>query len=213
MSYELGSDKKLDIKPEETALLIIDLQNVIVNRTTVPTDSKVVVDNAKSVAVAFNEAGASVYLITYSPKNQFRPLLDAEPKAFNFENGGDKVVQELNEINGRSMARSTFSALAFPDHDYPQNNLAKILIDNGIKTIVLCGISTDACIESTARDAFDKRFNVVVVRDCIAATNLEAHNNSLKVIERRFGKIRNAEEVISAIRNAYSQKQLRSKVL
>jgi nicotinamidase/pyrazinamidase len=46
-------------------------------------------------------------------------------------------------------------------------DLAKILRENGVKRVVLCGLATDYCVRSTAHDALQEGFQVVVLEDAI----------------------------------------------
>lgn len=55
---------------------------------------------------------------------------------------------------------------------------------NGVSTVYLCGVATDLAIESTARDAHDRDFNVIIVADCCAAANDDDHNKSLVTLQK-----------------------------
>lgn len=57
-------------------------------------------------------------------------------------------------------------------------NLDFLLRQKGIKNVVLGGLLTNCCIESTMRQAYEHGYNVYTLRDCTAATCLEAHNGS-----------------------------------
>ena len=54
----------------------------------------------------------------------------------------------------------------------------------GIDTIVLCGISTNIGVESTARNAWELGFNLVIAEDACSAASAEQHNNSINHIYR-----------------------------
>jgi ureidoacrylate peracid hydrolase len=66
-----------------------------------------------------------------------------------------------------------------------------------IETIVLTGVSTNICVESTARDGFMLDFRIVLVRDACAAFSQEEHDMSLKTIDSYFGMVATTNEVIS----------------
>lgn len=68
-------------------------------------------------------------------------------------------------------------------------NLDLVLRSNGIKTVVITGVVTQACVESTARAASFRDYFVVIARDCVATTKQEYHEASLKVMEYRFNVI------------------------
>ena len=48
-----------------------------------------------------------------------------------------------------------------------------VLRTNGIRTLVLTGIATEVCVESTARDAFFRDYQVVVPEDCVGSYSEE----------------------------------------
>lgn len=65
-------------------------------------------------------------------------------------------------------------------------NLDIVLRCNNIRSVVLTGVITQGCVESTARDAMFHDYYTAVVEDCIATYNTELHEASLKVMRSRF---------------------------
>ena len=72
----------------------------------------------------------------------------------------------------------------------------------GIDTIILCGISTNAGVESTARFAYEFGYNQIFVEDAMSARAKEAHEASIKHVFPRLGLIRKTDEVLAAINSA-----------
>jgi len=68
-------------------------------------------------------------------------------------------------------------------------DLDTILRANGIRTIVFTGVSTNCCVESTAREAFMRDYYVVVVDDATASYSRELHQAALKTLDALFGEI------------------------
>lgn len=64
-------------------------------------------------------------------------------------------------------------------------NLDLILRSNKIQTIVVTGVITQGCVESTVRDGAFYDYYVVTVRDCIATYDREIHDSSMKILEYR----------------------------
>lgn len=58
---------------------------------------------------------------------------------------------------------------------FPGTDLEEQLKRNHIQTVVLGGLLTNCCVESTMRTAFEKGYNVVTLTDCTAATSLAGH--------------------------------------
>jgi ureidoacrylate peracid hydrolase len=68
-------------------------------------------------------------------------------------------------------------------------DLDLILRAKGIRTVVVTGVSTNVCVETTARDSFVRDYYTVVVRDGTAAYSKEEHEGALKTIDRFFGEV------------------------
>jgi nicotinamidase-related amidase len=75
-----------------------------------------------------------------------------------------------------------------------------ILRSNGIKTLVMAGIATDVCVESTARDAFCSNYRVVLAEDCMTGFSAERHRASLSVLSRSFGIVASSSDIAAAWR-------------
>lgn len=70
-----------------------------------------------------------------------------------------------------------------------ETGLDQILRELGVGTVILAGVATDIAVESAARDAHDRDFQVEVAPACCAAANDEDHVNALKTM-RKFAAIR-----------------------
>lgn len=58
------------------------------------------------------------------------------------------------------------------------------LRSRGITHLYLAGVSTDLVVESAARDAHDRDFQVTVLSDCCAAGSMEDHESALKTLAK-----------------------------
>lgn len=76
--------------------------------------------------------------------------------------------------------------------------LDSVLKRHGIKSLLLTGISTDTCVESTARDAYFIDYYVTLVSDCCAAFNERDHLGALARFDRDYGPVVASEEIIAA---------------
>lgn len=70
-----------------------------------------------------------------------------------------------------------------------RTDLETILRTAGIRTVVLAGVATNVCVETTARDAFMRDFYVVLASDGTAAYSDAEHEATLTTIDRFFGQI------------------------
>ena len=69
----------------------------------------------------------------------------------------------------------------------------------GIDTIVLCGVSTNIGVETTAREAYQRGYNQVFVKDGMAANSKDEHETTIKFIFPRIGLLRTTDEVLNLI--------------
>jgi nicotinamidase-related amidase len=85
---------------------------------------------------------------------------------------------------------------------FTSTGLDRALRNMGISTLVIGGVVTNVCVETTARDAADHGYNVVVVDDACAAFSPEIHAAALVSFQGPFGRVRSADEVIALIAQA-----------
>ncbi|HXJ80353.1 MAG TPA: isochorismatase family protein [Candidatus Methylomirabilis sp.] len=69
------------------------------------------------------------------------------------------------------------------------------LRSNGIGTVILTGVVTSGCVDSTARDAFFNDYFVVLASDCVAEASAERHEASLRKLGQSFGVVVPSAEI------------------
>ena len=190
-------ERALDLSPAHTALVVIDLQKGIVGVPTAPYDAASVVTKAAEVARACRACGAFVALVHVGPsadgRDGLRPVTDQQVSWPSPPPGWDEIVPELGPEPGDHVVRKRqWGAFYGTDLDLQ-------LRRRGIGTVVLCGISTNFGVESTARDAYERGYQQVFVEDACAARTAEEHGFVFRTIFSRIGRVRSAEEVIAAL--------------
>ncbi|PLZ00630.1 cysteine hydrolase [Burkholderia sp. WAC0059] len=66
-------------------------------------------------------------------------------------------------------------------------DLYHVLITSGISNLVLVGVTTGVCITSTAREASDRGFNVLVLGDCCAEPDPKDHDMAMHLLQIEGG--------------------------
>ncbi len=74
-----------------------------------------------------------------------------------------------------------------------------LLRNLGVTTLVVVGMATDMCVETTARDAADRGFDVVVVEDATITFFEHHHRAALSGFARVFGQVWSTEQVLAAL--------------
>jgi len=82
------------------------------------------------------------------------------------------------------------------------NDLAFVLRNLGVETLVLTGVETEICVLATAYHAFNEDYRVVVVRDGVAALDQELGDAALRIVEREVGWVASSREVAHALEAA-----------
>jgi nicotinamidase-related amidase len=189
---------RLELNPAAAALVLIDLQQGIVNRTTAPHAAADVVARAARLADRFRSVGATVVLVhvDFSADGKDRPpqQVDAPmPMPSQMPANWAELVPQLgNHPGDLKILKRQWGA-------FYGTGLDLQLRRRGVRTIVIGGISTNFGVESTARDAWERNYDIVFVEDAMAAMAAEAHRFAIENIFPRIGRIRSAEQVLTAL--------------
>jgi ureidoacrylate peracid hydrolase len=104
-----------------------------------------------------------------APGTEFDPCLDAQP--------GDLEI-----------VKPRYSA-------FFGTRLDEILRGRGIDTVVVLGLTTNVCVQSTARDAWQRDYRTITLDDCCAEIGEGSHAASLAWTSRNFGMVCTSSEV------------------
>ncbi|UZJ26921.1 cysteine hydrolase (plasmid) [Rhodococcus antarcticus] len=77
-------------------------------------------------------------------------------------------------------------------------NLDVVLRSSGITSLLLAGVSTDVCVESTLRDGLFHEYNVSLVEDCCASYHAGAHAATVSTVEQYFGEVTSSRHLANA---------------
>lgn len=196
-----------EISPDDCALLIIDMQNDFVSergyfgrRGVDMAPFQRVVPRVRTVA---DWAGRRRVPRIYTEQIYDSRGLDSPEKLHrilpaNFRNrqGGPRPEGACAE---GSWGARIIEALApgVEDHVIPKRRfsafyrteLEDLLGRLERRVLLFTGLTTEICVESTAREAFFRDYDVIVFEDCTAAWTQTAHKASLEVIDFAFGLV------------------------
>ena len=186
---------ELQLDPQKTALVLIDLQNAIVGMNPVPHTAAQVVENSKKLADAFRGQGAPVVYVRVD-LNDFLHFPVDQP-----HNRGDKPMPATASEIAPSAGFQNGDILVTKRHwgAFTGTDLEQQLKSRGIDTVVLTGISTNAGVESTARQGTGLGFAFVVVEDACSSQNAEHHRFAFENIFPRLTRVRTTDEVLAAL--------------
>lgn len=84
---------------------------------------------------------------------------------------------------------------------FVSSGIPALLSGMQVRNLVVCGVVTSVCVESTARDASQHDYRVFVVSDATADSDADNHAATLRVIDRIFGWVVDTNEASEAFRN------------
>jgi nicotinamidase-related amidase len=186
---------KLDAKT--TALVLIDLQRGIVGRETTPHSAQEVVSRARRLAEQCRRVGATVILVRVAfaadGRDRLAPQVDAAPWTAPVAPDFSQIVPELGPSDGDLVVtKRQWGAFYGTELDLE-------LRRRGIRSLILGGISTNIGVESTARDAYERGFQLVFVEDAMAGLVAGAHQFAVANIFPRIGLVRSSEQVLAGL--------------
>lgn len=102
---------------------------------------------------------------------------------------GAEFIDELKPLKNELIIRKhRYSAFKGTDLDM-------VLRSRGIKTVITTGVSTNVCVESTLRDAFETGYYVCLPSNATASWNMSLHESTIETIRHRFGIVTKTEDI------------------
>ena len=151
-------------------LLVIDVQLDFINENTKPIVNRIIelIDSKKYNDIAFTRFINNKDSIWYKKLN-YKGCITEE---------GQKIVLDTKDY--KIFDKNIYSAV--------NKEFEQYIKDNAINEIYLCGFDTDACIQKTALDLFEKGYNVFVLKDyCMSHSGNELHSIIINNLKRLIG--------------------------
>ena len=192
-----------------TALVVVDMQIYFMGEGQ-PSECPIardIVPNVNRLAEATRRAGGKViwiqthsgpdskdfwsaYYDRMTTENGAKRVTGMEPGGSGFDIWPDLDVRDEDEI----VPKTRYSAfLPAP------SKLEAVLKENNIDTILVTGVSTCTCCESTARDGMMLNYRTMMISDGCAAPDDDLHNNSINQFYLQFGDVQSTDEVIALL--------------
>lgn len=90
---------------------------------------------------------------------------------------------------------------------FSSTNLNYVLRNLGTKSLVVCGVYTNECVDTTVRDACDLGYFVTVVEDACTTVTPELHEASLKTLRDRYARIVTTDEAVEAVQTEVERQE------
>lgn len=190
--------RQIQLEPGRTGILVVDMVNDFCKPggAMVLPGCEVLVPKQRTVLDAARETGAAIVWIHDSHRRGMRrdrELLKRSPHCLEGTWGVD-IIDELGACQDDiHVVKHRYSG-------FFQTDLDLVLKDMTIDQLVVFGVVTNICVRSTVHDAFFNGYEVVVPRDCCAATGPREHESTLYDIATHFGIVSDAARVAASLR-------------
>jgi len=203
----------LPIYPQETALLVVDMQNGFCSpkgsRAQAGLDISMprgIIPNVAALVDACRGAGMQIFWSRqiHYPGDRARAgrripsHLDRHAKPLQLCLRGTPDVDIVDELQ----------PYVRPEDDVFVKHRMSCFFDTpfdtelrmrGIQILIVTGTTTSFCVDSTIRDAYMRDYDIVVPQDACADTQLDAHEAVIKGVRRFFGVVTTTQELVEAI--------------
>ena len=188
------------IDPKATALVVIDLDEATV-RNDSACDRMTATVNTLACAVR-RSRGAVAWVLSRMPvmPRHFSAILGVELATRYFNDGhgdgpGTRLWHALDAKDGDAFAVKSGASAFFPG----KCDLKEQLDARGIDTVLIAGTVTNICCESSARDAAELDYKVILISDALAGHAHGLHEATLATFYRIFGDVRPSEEIVQLL--------------
>ena len=184
----------IELDPQSTALVLIDLQKGILGYSLTPVTSQELLERGRTLAERFRSAKATVVLVNvaFSPDGADmlrQPVDQAQPlPAGGFPAGWSEFPSGLMQTGDLQITKRQWGAFHGTELDLQ-------LRRRGIRTIVLGGVATHIGVESTARQAYERGYELLIVKDATTSSDAEAHAMSMKHIMPRLARVVQSNDI------------------
>jgi nicotinamidase-related amidase len=205
------------LKADETALLIIDMQRDFCDPGGYAAQAGIdtgrlngVVGAIRAMLDAARHAGV---LVVHTREGHLADLSDCHPEKLRRSATAGAAIGRQGPM-GRLLVRGEYghdiidrlkplegeAVIDKPGYGaFYKTELEKLLQQHGIRTLILCGVTTEVCVHSTLREAVDRGFRCITVGDACAASNPELQQAALDMIQVEggiFGSVVDASAVV-----------------
>ena len=210
---------EMEFDPKSTALLIIDMQRDFVmpggfgealGNDVTPLQATIA--PTKRVLEAARKKGM---LVIHTREGHRPDLTDCPPTKLVRGRGKTRIgdpgpmgrILVRGEI-GHDIVPELYPAPGEPVIDKPgkgafyATDLELILRDRGIKTLIVCGVTTEVCVNTSVREANDRGYECVVLSDCVGSYFPEFQKAALAMIKAQggiFGWVSDSRRALAAL--------------
>ena len=174
-----------------TALIVIDLQKGLVNGSFIHPIGEVI-DRTRALIDVFRAKNLPLVLVNVAGRTPGRTELGPR-SSVSFSEGWTELLPQLEQQpSDIVVTKRSWGAFATTD-------LERQLKARGVTQVVVTGVATSGGVEATARQAYERGFNVTLALDAMTDIREVAHEYSIGNVFPRLGETGFTQEIISLL--------------
>jgi len=210
---------EVEFDPKSTALLIIDMQRDFVMPggfgEALGNDVTPLQATIAPTARVLEAARKQGMLVIHTREGHRPDLTDCPPSKLVRGRGKTRIgdpgpmgrILVRGEV-GHDIVPELYPRAGEPVIDKPgkgafyATDLELILRDRGIKTLIVCGVTTEVCVNTSVREANDRGYECVVLSDCVGSYFPAFQKSALEMIKAQggiFGWVSDSKRALAAI--------------
>jgi len=80
--------------------------------------------------------------------------------------------------------------------------LDSYLRERGIRTLIMTGVATNVCVDSTLREGFFLGYHIVVLEDCVGSNSQAGHEGTLATVRNNIGQVISSSTAVEVLARA-----------
>ena len=191
-------NRKIVFRPQTSALFVIDMQQYFCNPSSHAyfKDSTTIIPNIHQLINTYRQQSLPVIFTRYALLRTESP--GAMGRWWNDvlydDNDMSNIIDALHPLQHEHVIRKTQYSAFF------ETELDQMLKKLQVTNILITGILTHLCCETTARDAFMRNYDVFFVIDSTASDRKNLHDASLRTLSDGFTTLVTTNEVLAWIK-------------
>jgi ureidoacrylate peracid hydrolase len=199
----IGLERKA--APENAALIVVDVQNDFVADAGyfagLGADVKTIQRSIPNLIRLIDHARKAGVLVVF-----VQAIYDPEHLSAPMRERNLRLNVEIPRCRTGTWGADFYGVRRLPEdplvikHRYSgviNTELDAVLKRHGVRSLLMTGVATDTCVESTARDAYFIDYYVTLVADCCAAFNERDHALALERFDRDYGLVVTSSDLIA----------------
>lgn len=179
--------------PKTSALIVLDMQRFFLDKSShayIPS-ARAILPKLSALITAFHNIGSPVIFTRHGADNSPLTMKEWWDDNLKYNEPRSELSCDIDISGGLVMKKSTYDA-------FLDTELEELLRKYCIDQVVICGVMTHLCCETTARSAFNRGFFVFFPVDGTATYTREYHVSTLRNLAHGFAVPVTMDELLEA---------------